>query len=368
VRDVPVGLEVGLRNYWYPIVRSEDLLPATPLAIEVLDENLVLWRNREGLPGVLHDRCPHRSTRLSVGRVLDGDLQCAFHGLRFDAAGACTLIPWEPEDSPLRREVPTPAYPARELGGYVWAYLGDPSRFPPPPLEDEIPVELLEPEEYLWFCLPNEIWETNWLLAIDGSDAFHAVTLHAETQAVAAKRWEGGRAQAAEVPLAERRVKIMHSSYGLRAISIDREGGQIHHGHFLETQGDRFVLPCLTTNPIRPVPGVEPYVSRLWQLPLDRERTLVVRYVAQRARTAAERERWTRLFQDVVRHRLEGISREDALIAKAQGDLVSARSNEYLFEADVEVYQIRQRLKAAFLEQLAGQRVAPPREALVYPV
>jgi phenylpropionate dioxygenase-like ring-hydroxylating dioxygenase large terminal subunit len=368
VRDVPAGLELGLRNYWYPVLQSEELPRNAPVGIKCLDESLVLWRDASGAPATLHDRCPHRSARLSVGRVLAGQLQCIFHGLRFDRVGACALIPWEPEDSPLRREVPARAYPTCELGGYIWAYLGDTDRFPPPPLEDEVPPELLREDEFMWFRMPTEIWHANWLLCTDGGDAFHAVTLHAETQAVAEKTWEGGRAQPAGVPLVDRRIQLARGSYGIRAISTDRAGNPIHHGHLLDVKGERFVLPALTTNPIRPVPGVEPYVSRLWMFPVDYGHTMVVRYVAQRATTPEQRERWTKLFQAVVKPRLEGISREDALIAAAQGDLVSARSEEYLFEADVEIYAIRQSLKDAFLAQLNGERVAPTPEALVYPV
>ena len=117
--DVPAGLESGLRNYWYPILLSEDLTQERPVAVNCLGESLVVWRDGEGEPGVLFDRCPHRAAKLSAGRVLEGQLQCAFHGLRFDKAGQCTLIPWEPEDSPSLKEVSVRSYPARELGGYV---------------------------------------------------------------------------------------------------------------------------------------------------------------------------------------------------------------------------------------------------------
>ncbi|HEU4345258.1 MAG TPA: Rieske 2Fe-2S domain-containing protein, partial [Candidatus Binatia bacterium] len=59
--DVPAGLESGLRNYWYPILLSEDLTQGSPVAIHCLGESLVVWRDAEGHPGVLFDRCPHRA-------------------------------------------------------------------------------------------------------------------------------------------------------------------------------------------------------------------------------------------------------------------------------------------------------------------
>jgi nitrite reductase/ring-hydroxylating ferredoxin subunit len=368
VPGVPKGLEIGLRNYWYPILQSEELGRDKPLAIQCLGENLVVWRNELNSPAVLSDRCPHRSAKLSLGRVLEGKLQCALHGLRFDTGGQCVLIPWEADNSPSLNEVHARSYPAQELGGYIWAYLGDPAKFPPPRLADELPEELSHDDEFLWFRMPTEVWRTNWLLAIDGGDGFHAVTLHAETQAVKDGNWQGGRPQRETTPLAERRVKIVQTSYGVRGVATDREGKPIHHGHLLEVKGDRFLFPCISTNVIRPVPGVEPYVSRLWQFPMDDGRSIIQRFAVQRAATAEARERWTKLFTDVVGPRFKNISREDAVIAESQGDLVTARTNEHLFEPDKSMYEVRQIIRDGFLAQLRGNRIAPTKESLVWPI
>jgi phenylpropionate dioxygenase-like ring-hydroxylating dioxygenase large terminal subunit len=365
---VPSGLEVGIRNYWYPILIAEELKPDKPVALRCLGEDLVVWRNGRGQPGVLRDRCPHRAARLSIGRILDGQLQCIFHGLRFDVEGRCALIPWEPDDSPSRQEISTKAYPVREHGGYIWAYMGEPAKFPPPPVEDETPEEMSKPDEFLIFHMPTEVWNANWLLTIDGGDGFHAVTLHAETQAVDDSDWKGGRPDQATASLAERRIKIVQTTYGVRGIAIDRSGKPVHHGHYVETKGERFVLPCLTSNVIRPVPGVEPYVARLWQFPLDEKKTIVQRTVAWRVKSQQDREHRTKLYRDVVRPRLEGIAREDALVAEAQGDLLTARSNEHLFDPDRTMYQVRQHIKNSFLAQAGGKRVANKPEALVWPV
>src|SRR5437868_9331586 len=66
VPGVPKGLEIGLRNYWYPIVQSEELGQGKPIGIQCLGENLVVWRDDRGFPAVLSDRCPHRSAKLSL--------------------------------------------------------------------------------------------------------------------------------------------------------------------------------------------------------------------------------------------------------------------------------------------------------------
>lgn len=367
-KDVPKGLELGLRNYWYPLLWSEHVTEEKPVPIKVLGEELAVWRDREGKPSVLRDRCPHRAARLSIGRILNGQLQCIFHGLRFDRQGACVLIPWEPDDSPLCKEVSAQSYPAQDLGGYVWAYIGDVERFPPPPLEDEVPEELLKSDEVLTFRIPNDVWNANWLLTVDGSDSLHAVTLHAETQAVASKEWKGGQVERPTVPLADRRIKIAQATNGLRAISVDLEGSPIHQGHMLNVQGDKFVLPSINATPLVPAPGCPPCVSRLIQFPLDENHTHVIRWESSRARTPEERAWWTQVFNQVVGPRIAAIGPEDALVAASQGSLESARSEEYLFAPDMDMYKVRLLFKEAYLAQLEGRRIAPSKESLVFPI
>ncbi len=367
VHLIPEGLPSGLRNYWYPVLRSEQLPAGRPVGLKVLGENLAAWRNAEGLPQLVRDRCPHRSIRLSVGRVMDGDLQCLMHGLRFNGEGRCTLIPWETGHTRHHDQLQVAAYPAQELGGYIWAYLGDPVHFPPPPLETQVPEELLKPDEFICFRLDTVVWNANWLLAIDGSDGFHAVVLHTDSQAVHRAELKPG---SREVPLEDRRIKIIKTSHGVRGVSIDLEGRHINHGHFTaDVKGQRFCLPCLTTNPIVPAPGAAPYASRLWQFPQDDKHTIVVRYLCWRAGTEAERAEATRLFNEVALPRLDRVNAEDAFAAEAQGDLLEARSQEYLLGPDEDVVKVRRLLRRAFVAQAAdGERIDNPAGSLAYPV
>jgi phenylpropionate dioxygenase-like ring-hydroxylating dioxygenase large terminal subunit len=365
---IPQGLPGGLRNYWYPFLQSEELPAGRPVGFMALCEPLVAWRDAEGRPHVVRDRCPHRSVKLSIGRVLDGDLQCALHGLRFDGAGRCTLIPWDTGNPKIQDMVKVQAYPAEELGGYVWAYIGDAEAFPPPPLAGEVPEELSRPDDFIWFRLPTQIWKTSWLLAIDGSDGFHAVTLHAGSQV--ATREQGGGA-ASGVPLEDRRVRIVKTSHGVRGVSVDLDGKAISHGHFtVDVKGDRFTLPCIHTNPIVPAPGVPTYAARLWQFPVDEQHCQIVRFVTWRATSEAERERATTVFHEIALPRLEKVAAEDAFAAEAQGDVVAARSQEFLFAADEDVVQVRRLIAKAFLATAGSnrERIAIPAGALVYPV
>lgn len=367
-RYLPKGLETGLRNYWYPVLKSEDLPVEKPVGFKVLNEELVAWRDRAGRPKVLRDRCPHRGAKLSPGRVLGGDLQCAWHGLRFDGAGRCTLIPWEPPESRLGERVKMKGYPAEELGGWIWAYIGEPEQFPPPPLAEVVPEELLHPERFVVFSHPIMRSAHNWLQAIDGNDAFHAVMLHSDSQAVASEAWEGGAVKRPPAPLAERRVKLVDTPQGLRGIASDAEGRQIHHGHFMDGwKGERWTLPGLFSVPIRPAPNVQPYVARVYQFAVDARHTQSCRWVALRAATDGERERANRLWHEVIRPRQLKVIQEDLDILDTIGDVVEARAAEILLNADRDVVTTRRMFSEAFLAQLRGTRPMPTKDALVCP-
>ena len=66
-------------HYWHPVCDAHDLLYA-PKPVQVLGEDLVLWRDLQGKAQALIDQCPHRGARLSLGQVCQGALQCAYHG------------------------------------------------------------------------------------------------------------------------------------------------------------------------------------------------------------------------------------------------------------------------------------------------
>ncbi len=227
-----------------------------------------------------------------------------------------------------------------------------------------------KPDEFICFRLPTQVWKANWLLAVDGSDGFHAVTLHAESQAVADRKWSGGRAEGAEVPLADRRVKIVRTSHGIRGVSVGPDGGSLHHGHFtVDVKGDRFALPCIHTNPIVPAPGAAPYAARLWQFPVDESHTMIQRFLSWRATTDEERERATKIFNEVALPRLEKVAEEDAWAAEAQGDLVTARKEEFLLPPDEDVVKVRRMIAKAFVSHATGgPRAAVRPGALDFPV
>ncbi|WP_299021518.1 aromatic ring-hydroxylating dioxygenase subunit alpha [uncultured Tepidimonas sp.] len=112
------------RDHWWPVALASAVGP-TPLSCWLLGEPLVLWRDEAGAMQVLADRCPHRGARLSLGAVVQGQLQCPYHGWRFDGAGRCRAIPALPAFIPAPAQA-AHAYAACEAHGMVWVCLGQP--------------------------------------------------------------------------------------------------------------------------------------------------------------------------------------------------------------------------------------------------
>jgi phenylpropionate dioxygenase-like ring-hydroxylating dioxygenase large terminal subunit len=110
-----------LRNQWYTAATSAEL-GRQPLARTVCNEPLVIFRTEGGRVAVLTDRCPHRKAPLSSGEVVGSDIQCGYHGLRFAADGACTHVPG---NAPIGRNFRARSFPAREIHGLVFVWLGE---------------------------------------------------------------------------------------------------------------------------------------------------------------------------------------------------------------------------------------------------
>jgi vanillate O-demethylase monooxygenase subunit len=122
----------ALRRQWHPIGLAADVTPE-PRRVVVCGEALVVVRLPDGI-AVLPDVCPHRSSPLSVGRVVDGHLECPYHGWRFDAGGTCRHIPALGAGATLPPRADLVAPLVREAHGLVFVCL-DPSAGEPPMLD-----------------------------------------------------------------------------------------------------------------------------------------------------------------------------------------------------------------------------------------
>jgi phenylpropionate dioxygenase-like ring-hydroxylating dioxygenase large terminal subunit len=110
-----------VHNAWYPAARGEDVGRALTKQ-RLLGERLVLYRTGAGAPVALADRCPHRSAPLSLGKLRGDTVECGYHGMTFDCAGACVRVPAQGRVPPGAK---VRAYPALERYGLVFVWMGE---------------------------------------------------------------------------------------------------------------------------------------------------------------------------------------------------------------------------------------------------
>lgn len=109
------------KSLWHPVGRLADLAGG-PHAVVVLGEEVVIWQTPNGSYQAWTDRCPHRGTKLSMGHIKDGRLECAYHGWQFDTAGQCKVIPALPDFvPPISQRACT--FQTQEAYGLLWVQM-----------------------------------------------------------------------------------------------------------------------------------------------------------------------------------------------------------------------------------------------------
>ena len=161
-----------MRRFWLPVAMSSQL-GDLPVAVRILGEDLVVFRDRGGRVGLLHRHCAHRRASLEYGRIEERGIRCCYHGWHFDVDGTILETPGEPAGSPIRRKVFQGAYPTIELKGLVFAYLGAPDHMPGFPYFDSM---FIEDHDLVPYSIHSP---SNWLQESENSmDPFHSVFLH----------------------------------------------------------------------------------------------------------------------------------------------------------------------------------------------
>src|SRR5579872_6205508 len=115
-----------LVNDWHVVAAASQVQDNAPLPVRLLERDLVLWRNQDGVH-VWLDLCVHRGAKLSGGRIQNGCLACPYHGWRYDSSGKCVFIPAHP-DRPAPLKAYTTVYLTQEKYGLIWVSLGQPKR------------------------------------------------------------------------------------------------------------------------------------------------------------------------------------------------------------------------------------------------
>ena len=190
-----------LRRYWIPVGLSTEVMAGgKPSQVKVMGEDLVLFRDDQGRPGLLGLNCSHRLTSLAYGRVEDGGIRCPFHGWLYDIEGKCLEQPAEPS-SQDKDKVRHPAYPCQELGGLIFAYLGPTDKMPLLPRYETLVRE--DGSRKVDYYQIN----SNYLQNVEGAlDTSHASFLHIDN-------WSKMKHKLAAMP--KREIQFKETDYGI---------------------------------------------------------------------------------------------------------------------------------------------------------
>ena len=270
---------------WYPILPASYAkgldLETKPLAFDMLDQKLVLWKSSDNQYSVLQDTCPHRRAPLSTGKVVPPDadsessessLACRYHGWEYDAQGSCTKIPMQIPPSSESSSGPTSrirvlSYPVRESGGMLWVFM-DPfylsasstKSLPEIPVNAAVPQEELESSTLVWIF---STWPISYLSMLENSlDPSHAPFVHEGTQAPGT-----GMAYSPENAQPMQVYQITNTSL------IPEEGFTLEHSPYMKSKLDspanvssmstrQFIPPCTT---VVSSPGA--FAARLYFVP-----------------------------------------------------------------------------------------------------
>jgi phenylpropionate dioxygenase-like ring-hydroxylating dioxygenase large terminal subunit len=335
--EVGPGTSMGelLRRYWHPVGLSGDAA-ATPRAVRVLGEDLILFRDGPGRAGLVLARCAHRGTTLYYGRVEARGIRCCYHGWLFDVEGHCLEQPCEPGGGSQRERMRQPWYPVQERYGLIFAYLGPPGRKPVLPRWDAL--ETLDPGETLEADASSVggggpvVIPCNWLQHYENlMDTLHVPILHG---AFSGPQFTDVMGLMPEVTWEE-------TGRGVKAISHRRlPDNRLFH------RVSEAVLPTLRVIPNPRVDGYGRVETIGWVLPIDDTHFRI--YTAGRVRTSGDIAR--------QRSRLNGKTWEELTEAEHQrfpGDYeaqvgqgpIALHSAEHLVSSDRGVALVRRQLE-----------------------
>jgi len=217
--DAPMGQL--MRRHWTPVCLIEEVAEpdGTPVKARVFGEDLVVFRDSDGRVGVMDEQCPHRRASLVYGRNEEGGLRCLYHGWKMDVEGNVMEMVSEPAASGMAEKVKHKAYPAKEWGGMVWAYMGPQAAVP------EFVPPRWAPTAEARVSIAKAILPCNWAQVLEGAiDSAHSSSLHSSDMVPA--RVDGAKATANAWlrPSTDKapRLQIQRGDYGFRYAAIRR--------------------------------------------------------------------------------------------------------------------------------------------------
>jgi phthalate 4,5-dioxygenase oxygenase subunit len=210
-----------MRRHWQPVCLIEEVSEpdGAPVRAKMLGEDLVVFRDSNGKVGVMGEFCPHRGASLFFGRNEECGLRCLYHGWKMDVEGNVVEMVSEPAESAMAQKVKHKAYPVKEWGSFVWAYMGPQDAVPefrPPPWA---------PTAQTRVSVAKALIPCNWAQILEGAiDSAHSSSLHSSDMVPARVGGAEATDKAWLRPSTDKapRIQMERTGYGFRYAALRR--------------------------------------------------------------------------------------------------------------------------------------------------
>jgi len=371
------------RRFWQPIALARELAApdSPPIRVKLMGEELLAFRDTTGRVGLIEPRCAHRGADLFFGRNEECGIRCVYHGWKYDVNGKCVELPNVPAGSAYHDKISIRAYPTREFGEIVWAYLGPRERMP-----EEVPQLEFGALPASHRYVTKRLQECNWAHSMEGAlDTAHFSFLHMPAPGVASNENPGAAAD-------ERRLSWLRKDPLPEFSILEHEVGFVVGGSRRADQDGlywritQFMLPAHSVTPSA-MPG-EVYYGYTWA-PITDEACWIYVYAwhPDRPLSDDERARFEQggygqfavlgpgfvplrnrandflIDRDEQKHRsftgVRGIAEQDAMAQASQG-VIADRTREHLTPTDVAIVRFRRKALESAKALFAGKEPEAP--------
>jgi len=297
-------------DFWYIVALSDQLQPNTVLARSLLGEWLALFRGEDGQAVALRDRCLHRSSRLSAGKVCNGTLQCSYHGWVYNQKGNVIAVPSEGDSFTPSQHHRAKCYATKEQDGYVYMRLAN------NPQEDFNPFSMPHYQEPGWETVRviNRFHNNVTNCVENFIDIPHTAFVHPGV-------FRNSRQQKLEMTVERENGSVLvnycneTSNLGWYSRFLNRQGAEIKHS-------DRFYMPNITCVEYNMGDNRHLFITSQ-SIPETENSTLVYTDVTYNYGI------WNKLARPFVRWTAQHIIQQDVKILGIQGEAIAKYGTKF---------------------------------------
>lgn len=155
---------------WYWAFKSRNLKKGQVRHLNLLGEELAVYRGEDGIVRAVSAYCPHMGAHLAEGKVEGTGIRCFFHAWKFNEEGELVDIPCRKSPG-IQEKIET--WPVCEKYGVIWIYTG---KHPTHPVHSIPELEGAEVttafgNTFVKPCHPN-------VVMINAIDAHHFTSVH----------------------------------------------------------------------------------------------------------------------------------------------------------------------------------------------